>query len=702
MGWIKTLADTYDACQDLVGVADPASIILDKDGKKVRELRPLTPLYHCVKKCEYILTVDAAGNFVSARVIDRNEFQYCIIPCTADNESRTNSPEKMPFPLHENIGIITIENPFEEFENVYMAQMYDWIHSSEFAAAGPEAAECILPVYEYLKKGTLLRDMMVNVPEFAEKMAAKADDALKATLKFAVTGMKNDGPEDLTLNKYAWKAWVCYAEAPDREDKYQRRVGQMEAAKKGVPYKEPKKKVETVHYGVCFATGEENVKLCTKGPKSIIRQGENAKLLPVQYGSTKAPATGKYTFMSDYFKSSEHAMTVGEEAVQKATIMLRWLCDHQSWTPVSTSSQTLIVWDKFHPESVSPQALMVSDVVKPMAAHTQEESYQPNDMVQKMIWRECNGYEVDGISELSKDIIVMILENTSTGRCSITYYNETSADEFLQSSINWHNSAGWGGADYESKDMALRAPSVRDMLLATLGDGYWKSAAKSALVTRIFQNFVKCINNEQTPIPLHCVNLAFQNQQRTMSFMANAGGNYEQARRAHRRALNATCGMLRRNMNLIGGEHMSATIDFECMDRDYLYGRALAYFDNIEAWAQNADARKRGGKGSSRATNAWNLYSSYFSQPETTCLRLMKSINPYVSKLWDSPSLHRKMDELNAIIANIGGRDGNKPLGPKGMLGFSAQQEYFHLERISMTHKADGDADVDAEGNFEI
>lgn len=168
MGWIKTLSDTYDACQNLIGSVDPSSFIYDNKGNKVRELRPLTPLYHCVKKCEYLLTVDTKGNFVDARLLERNEAQYCIVPCTDDNESRTNSAEKMPFPLHEDICFITYKNmekkpkgnsdhepeerPFEGFPNVYMAQMYDWIHSDAFRAASPEVQECIPPVYEYLKK----------------------------------------------------------------------------------------------------------------------------------------------------------------------------------------------------------------------------------------------------------------------------------------------------------------------------------------------------------------------------------------------------------------------------------------------------------------------------------------------------------------------------------------------------------------------
>lgn len=718
MGWIKTLSDTYDACQNLIGSVDPSSFIYDNKGNKVRELRPLTPLYHCVKKCEYLLTVDTKGNFVDARILERNEAQYCIVPCTDDNESRTNSAEKMPFPLHEDICFITYKNmekkpkcnsdhepeerPFEGFPNVYMAQMYDWIHSDAFRTASPEAQECIPPVYEYLKKGTLIDDLAKAIPEFADGVVNKPKETLKNSVKFAVKGMKNDGPEDLSENKYAWEAWICYATSPARLDDYQRRVGQAEAAANDVEYEEPKEKKMVVHRGVCYATGAEDVPLYTKGPKSIVRQGDNAKLLPVQYGTADAPATGKYTFLSEYFRSSEQAMTVSNEAVQKSTIMLRWLCDHQGWAPVSSGgNQVLVVWDKLNPASISPATLMTTDIVKPLGTQEKAANYEPNSMVQKMIWRECNGYEVDGISELSKDIVVMMLENTSTGRCAISYYNEISADDFLQGAINWHNCAGWGIADYDTVDMMLRAPSVRDMLLAILGDGYWNSKSTVAIVPRFFEALVKCVNSIQSPVPMHCVNMAFLNLKRSMSFMANVGGNYEQARRNHRRALIATCGMIRRNLNLVGGEHMSAIIDFECTDRDYLYGRALAYFDNIEEWAQNAAAKTRGG-GSSRPTNAWKLMTAYYAQPEATCMRLMKFINPYVTRLWEYPSLHKKMDDLNGIIANIGGRGGNNPLGPKGMLGYSAQQEYFRLQRISMAHKAEGDSDVDDEGNFEI
>ena len=217
MGWIKTLSDTYDACQNLIGVVDPSYFICDGKGNKVRELRPLTPLYHCVKKCDYLLTVDTEGNFVAARPINNNEAQYCIVPCTEDNESRTNGAEKLPFPLHENICFITYQNVeqkskakddkapeprlFDGFKNVYMAQMHDWIHSKEFRSASSEAQECIPPVYKYLLKDTLVADLSEAIPEFAEALEKKPKETLKASVKFAVTGMKNDGPEDLSENQ---------------------------------------------------------------------------------------------------------------------------------------------------------------------------------------------------------------------------------------------------------------------------------------------------------------------------------------------------------------------------------------------------------------------------------------------------------------------------------------------------------------------
>lgn len=40
MGWIKTLADTYDACQDLVGVADRRPSSLIRMGKRSENCDP--------------------------------------------------------------------------------------------------------------------------------------------------------------------------------------------------------------------------------------------------------------------------------------------------------------------------------------------------------------------------------------------------------------------------------------------------------------------------------------------------------------------------------------------------------------------------------------------------------------------------------------------------------------------------------------
>ena len=124
-------------------------------------------------------------------------------------------------------------------------------------------------------------------------------------------------------------------------------------------------------------------------------------------------------------------------------------------------------------------------------------------------------------------------------------------------------------------------------------------------------------------------------------------------------------------------------LDENNMDRDYLYGRILAVYDNIERWALNEQAKTYGGDAKNiRPTNAVKLMSEFFSKPATTTQRLNRSINPYLQRIFGKAA--RREALLNELIAKVSAvesgkseRELNNPVGPIGLLGYAAQMDAF-------------------------
>ena len=117
-------------------------------------------------------------------------------------------------------------------------------------------------------------------------------------------------------------------------------------------------------------------------------------------------------------------------------------------------------------------------------------------------------------------------------------------------------------------------------------------------------------------------------------------------------------------------------LDENCNDRDYLFGRALAYAQKIEELAQWASGNE------ARQTNAERLKFAFSEHPARTWRLLMRQLQPYVDRMKAKRKGFKREMEMNEIVSRISleGFD-NKPLSPKFLLGYSTQPvSYTHLD----------------------
>ncbi len=157
MSWQEELIALYEKNQSQAGSIQYKEYI--KEGEKERLPYVLLPPFHTTVIAHIQVTISAEGDFISASRVDEED-KMTIIPVTEKSGSRTAG--KAPHPLCDNLKYLAgdYENYVQEkkenagsFYEDYMQQLEKW-HLS------PYTHEKVDAVYFYLKKGSLIQDLV--------------------------------------------------------------------------------------------------------------------------------------------------------------------------------------------------------------------------------------------------------------------------------------------------------------------------------------------------------------------------------------------------------------------------------------------------------------------------------------------------------------------------------------------------------------
>ena len=97
LAWLKTLADTYDVHSELAGV--------------IKHDQPvLLPISHSTFNAQIEVTIDADGNFISAKKLEKGSDIVTIIPVTEDSAARSSGIA--PHPLCDNVCYLSVDFEF--------------------------------------------------------------------------------------------------------------------------------------------------------------------------------------------------------------------------------------------------------------------------------------------------------------------------------------------------------------------------------------------------------------------------------------------------------------------------------------------------------------------------------------------------------------------------------------------------------------
>lgn len=633
MSWIKNLCDTYDACEDIVGICN-------EEDKTV-----LLPVGHVNTELNVIVYLDCTGSLQRMEKVeghDLNVKNRICIPCTEESASRSSKgASKFPHPLFDQVKHLC--GP------IYLENLKQWLTYLEGQVVHAEACRIIGAVYCYISQGTLIDDLK----------------------SYRITDTKGNVKED-------WMIGFCVNLADTEEN----RLWKMPKLWRAWNDFYLENHVNKREKDVCYATGRENLPYSSKHPKKINLYSANAKLIT---GNDQK----NFTFRGR-FENPSQAVTISYEASQKAHQALRWLISKPNCYRCDT--QVVIAWaiDKVpeilccYEDSYGIYKMAVqSDSEKLMFAN--HAVYADYSQALKNL---LLGYDsFDKIKKHLRQVVVMAVDSSTDGRMAVTYYRELREDEYEERLGIWHDTCksyqryGKETGDSGKTGYFIGAPSMNRITLAVLGTRKaWKSdTSYDKMVRMLREQLLHCIFDE-VKIPKPMVDAAFRRALNPLAMENTVSKNRAGRWRNWEYVLGTACALIKRYYHDYKEEEYEVKLEESRSDRDYLYGRLLAVADQIEMSARYRQGKT---KDDARATNAMRYMTAFSMHPFRTWNMLFsQQLNPYLIQLNGGGGYLKEI----GLICNLfepGAYESDAPLDGRFLLGFFTQRQKNYKESKS-------------------
>lgn len=552
----------------------------------------LTPIAHMNANAQIEVTINLDGEFISASKMEKNK-AVTLIPVTEASAGRASGIA--PHALNDTLSYIAGDfsthciqekqrKLSEDKYECYIGNLRKWVESEY---NHPKTAA----IYLYLSKSTLISDLVnagiVTLNEAGsfenEKIAGKPYES--ALVRFRVIGEGVSSTDKTWEDQSLINAYISF-------------YGQNQNGRRDI----------------CYLKGTEAV-ISTNHPKGIVAANYGAKLVSAN------DAQG-YTFRGR-FQNAEQASALGYEASQKIHSALTWLVKKQGAYVGNTDKRTFVCWN--------PKGKKTPNILDALGFEEEEPIYDGEKYKKKLI-RTFQGYQHQ--FEPDERIMVMGLDAATTGRLSITYYNEFFAHDFFKRITYWGESCNWYTLKFTEQKKpyyTVQTPTFRQ--IAECAFGSEKSnfiEANDKVLKEQTQRLLKCML-EQQQFPGDILNALFS---RASTPLAYSRGNRE-------RVLSVACAVIVKfYRDREKGEENAMKLNPENKDRSYLYGRLLAVYEQIE--------RRTYEKGEGREPNAIRLQSAFVNHPMQTRMILEDAVRPYFSKL--SPGEREKYRRLISEI----------------------------------------------------
>lgn len=638
MSWMQNLCNTYDACEDIVGIIPAESDAI------------LVPLGHSIKKLNIVVHLNSEGEFIR---VDKSDKRICI-PCTEESEGRTSSGAiSRPHPLFDQRKYLTYLDG-----EIYLKNMLKWLNYLSSNQTHIFAYEVLSAVYKYMAKKTLISDIETNI---------KTNE--NSFIGFCVD-IGGELENRLWMMPEVRNAWVDYY-----LNEY------LTALEKQTD--------------ICYVTGEYDSVYIENHPKAINSFAANAKLIS---GNDKE----NYTFRGRFEKPSQAvtvsyvASQKAHQALRWLILTNRcYRCGTQAIIAWAIDKQPEIL--EFFDDSFGIYSTMSkTDTEKLINA----ESTVFTDYAIKLR-KAISGYSsLDDVRKHNRRVAIMATDATTknTGRMSVTYYRELSENEYEERIERWHNTCKWYQPFGKNSDGTYKfgyfigSPAVDRIELAVLGKRRnLEDESYDKLVKNLREQLVHCIFDGEK-IPSSMVIAALNRTSNPFTFENTDAKSNHVRWRDWEYVLGATCALIKRYYYDYKKEEFAVELETERRDRDYLYGRLLAVADRIESSARYKQGKT---KDDDRATNAVRFMTIFSQHPFRTWNMLFtQQLNPYIQQLNGAGWYFNIIEDIKRLFESEA-FESDTSLDGRYLLGFFAQRQELRKKQDNNQNKGGEDSELD-------
>lgn len=572
-------------------------------GKASETQHTLVPISHMISKASFEITINEYGDFLDAKAVLKDEAKT-IIPATEASAGRTAAA--CPHPLSDQLIYVS---PYGEIKyQMYIEQLTNWAES-EFSHPKVRA------ILAYAESGTIIDDLfdsaLIELGENGRPL--EKYDKLIVRWRVVNTGEKDACYEDTTL----FDSFIDYY-----------RSLQCDAEK-----------------WVCLVSGEKAV-ITQNHPKGVIPLFGNAKLI-------SANDSSNFTYKGR-FTDSQQAATVSYEASQKAHNALSWLIANQG---ILVGGRMFVCWNPHG----SKTPLYESGVLTNNYSYTDDENAASTPSEYKeQLSKTLKGWQQQ-LPEY-EDVVIASFDAATTGRLSITYYNELKGSDFINRLEFWQEHCCW-----ENHQFGYQSPSIQSIIGCAFGserDG--KLSVDDRIMREQVQRLFHCVI-DRTPIPQDIV----------MALLHKASNPLAYDPKAHNRnkVIFTACAVIYAYRTVSKKEAWKMALEKDKKDRSYQFGRLLAVMEKVE--------RDTYDRSENREPNAIRMQSVFCERPMYASRIIHDSLNPYFAKL--SPGMriyyNNLIGEIFENISQFSENELNRQLEDSYLLGYYLQRNSLYTKK---------------------
>ena len=401
----------------------------------------------------------------------------------------------------------------------------------------------------------------------------------------------------------------------------------------------------TAQKGLCMISGNEEL-IAKNHPCGIVAKDGRAKLI-------SANDKSNFTYRGRFIEPQQ-ALTVGHETSQKAHNALAWIIANQS---IMIGGRTFVCW------SPRGDASLFKDSGTLTPSYSDEEEKKdfpatPTDY-KADLKKALSGWQDKLPAE--DDIVIASFDAATTGRLSITYYNELKGSDFLNRLAFWKEHCYWSSGKF-----GYQSPSIWEIVKCAFGtEQNGKLSVDDRVMCEQAQRLLHSVI-DQAPIPQDIV--------RALMHRASMPLAYDTESNRIKILYNA-CAVIYAYRTVTKKEEWEMALEKDKKDRSYQFGRLLAVMEKVERDAYDPEEK--------REPNAIRMQSVFCERPMYASRIIRDSLNPYFAKL--SPRMriyyNNLIGEIFGHLSEFDEKSLNRQLEDSYLLGYYLQRSELYTKK---------------------